>query len=495
MIRSQRWPSDCIPVRHESRADARSLPAPGSLPGSATGSRPRSQARAQPAPRSHPPSAAEPTARPRAETSPKSVRTSAALRLLRRGLVALTLAVFSPVAVVTAEEAVALRAAILLDGRGGRLEDARVVVEGARIVSVEAGAARFVPAGGSRLYDLAGLTLLPGLIDVHAHPAWYFNRSGRLHTPQDGDTPAQGALAEAGNLYATLRAGFTTLQSPGAPEDKDARDAIARGEIPGPRLLTSLEPLNEKTGGPEELRRAVSQRKAEGADFIKIFASKSIREGGGQTLSGAQLEAACGEARSLGLRTLVHAHSAESIRAAVMAGCTQIEHGVFATDQVLRLMAERGTYFDPQCSLVFRNYLDNRAKYEGIGNYNEEGFRAMEKAIPLAVGVLRRALATPGLPVVFGTDAVAGAHGRNAEDLACRVQEGGQPAMDAVVSATSLAARSLGLQDEVGVLAPGMQADIVAVEGDPSRDAAALRRVRFVMKAGRVYRNEAAPSK
>ena len=393
-------------------------------------------------------------------------------------------------------ETVVLRAALLLDGRGAILRDARVVVEGTRIVEVAAGGAArsAVSPPGERVYDLEALSVLPGLIDLHVHPAWYFNRAGRLHVAGDGDTPVQGALAAAGNLYATLLAGFTTVQSPGAPEDRDLRDAIARGEIPGPRLLTSLEPLNERVGGPEELRKAVTQRKADGADFVKIFASKSIREGGAQTLSDAQLQAACGEARTLGLRTLVHAHSPESMRAAALAGCTQVEHGVFATDEVLRVMADRGTYFDPQCSLVFRNYLDNRPKYEGIGNYNEEGFRAMEKAIPLAAAAIRRALATPGLKVVYGTDAVAGAHGRNAEDLVCRVQVGGQAPMEAIVSATSLAARALGLQDQIGVIAPGMQADLIAVEGDPSRDVTALRRVVFVMKGGRVYRNEPVPA-
>ena len=391
-----------------------------------------------------------------------------------------------------AGEAVWLRAGVVLDGRGAALPDARVRVEDARIVAVDSGrAATAAPPAGARIIDLRGLTLLPGLIDLHAHPVWYFNHAGRLHTETDGETQAQGALAGAANLYATLRAGFTTVQSPGSPEDRDLRDAIARGDLPGPRLLTSLEPLNDKTGGPDELRKAVDQRKADGADFIKIFASKSIREGGAQTLSDAQLEAACGEARSLGLRTLVHAHSPESMAAAARAGCSQVEHGVFATDEVLRLLAERGTYFDPQCSLVFRNYLDNRPKYEGIGNYNEEGFRAMEKAIPLAVSAFRRALATPGLNVVYGTDAVAGAHGRNAEDLVCRVQEGGQAPMRAIISATSLAARSLGLQDEIGAVVPGLQADLIAVEGDPSKDVTALRRVVFVMKAGRVYRNDA----
>ncbi|HEY5059973.1 MAG TPA: amidohydrolase family protein, partial [Gemmatimonadaceae bacterium] len=236
-------------------------------------------------------------------------------------------------------------------------------------------------------------------------------------------------------------------------------------------------------------RALVRQRKAQGADVIKIFASASIRDGGAQTLSSEQLAAICGEAKVQGMRTMVHAHSSESIKASVLAGCGQIEHGVFANDEVLKLMAEHHVYFDPQVCLVFRNYLDNRAKYEGIGNYNEAGFSAMEKAIPLATAMFTRAIHTPGLKVVFGTDAVAGAHGRNAEELVCRVKAGGQSPMDAITSATSLSAESLRMGSQIGSLAPGMQADIIAVMGDPTTDITALQRVMFVMKGGTIYRN------
>jgi imidazolonepropionase-like amidohydrolase len=387
------------------------------------------------------------------------------------------------------ERMVVIHAGTLLDGRGGRTVNARITVRDGRIATVSASAA--ASAGSADLtYDLSAYTVLPGLIDAHDHLAWHFNASGKLHTADDGETPAQGALAMAANAWATLRAGITTAQSPGSPEDADLRVAIERGGLPGPRLLTSLEPLDQTSGGPEELRAKVRERKQAGADLIKLFASKSIRDGGARTMSDAQLEAACGEAKALGLRTLVHAHSAESMAAAARAGCTQVEHGVFADEATLRLLAAQDTIFDPQCGLVFRNYLDNRAHYLGIGNYNEAGFAAMENAMPLAVGAVRKALATPGLKVVFGTDAVAGAHGRNVEELVCRVEQADQKPTDAVVSATSRGAEALGLEREIGTIAPGLQADLIAVDGDPSRDITALRRVVFVMRGGRVYRNE-----
>ena len=381
------------------------------------------------------------------------------------------------------EKRVTIAAVRALDGRGSIVDDARVVVEGGRIVSVEkAGAGSARPT-----IDLGGATLLPGLVDTHAHLAWHFNAKGRLHTPDDGESAEAAKAAIAANALATLRAGVTTVQSPGSPEDKDLREAVEKGALPGPRVLTSLAPLNAEDGGPDAMHALVRERHKQGADLVKIFASRSIREGGAATMTVDQLRAACGEAQVWGLRTLVHAHSAEAMRRAVEAGCTQIEHGVFGTAEVFAAMADRGTYFDPNVCLVFNNYLDNRERFLGIGNYDEKGFAAMEKALPLALASFRRALATPGLRIVFGTDAVAGAHGRNADELICRVQDGGQAPMAAIVSATSLAAASMGLDGQTGALAPGLAADLVAVDGDPSKDITALGRVVFVMKGGKVY--------
>src|SRR5258708_22436615 len=201
-----------------------------------------------------------------------------------------------------------------------------------------------------------------------------------------------------------------------------------------------------------------------------------------------QLQATCGEASALGLRTLVHAHSPESIKAAVLAGCTQIEHGNFANDEVLKLMAAKGTYFDPNVGLVLQNYIDNKAKFLGIGNYTEEGFAAMQKSLPLVIDMFKRALKTPNLKIVYGTDAVAGAHGRNIEEAIVRVKDGGQKPMDAIVSLTSMSAEALRMTDQIGAVGPGLQADLVAVDGDPLTDITALRRVTFVMKSGSVIR-------
>jgi imidazolonepropionase-like amidohydrolase len=402
---------------------------------------------------------------------------------MRTRLVGLLLSAAIAAAPLSAQETlVAIRAARMIDGRGHLVAPAMVLVQNGKIVRV--GPAR----GGARTIDLSRYTLLPGLIDSHEHVGWHFNKAGRFHTAGDGETPVDETLAAAGNAYTVLMAGWTTIASPGSPSDAPLRDAIARGVLAGPRILTSLEPLTDPRLTPDSIRALVRQRKAQGADFIKIFASASIRDGGKQTWSDAQLAAACGEAKTQGLRTMVHAHSAESMRAAALAGCTQIEHGVFATPEVLQLLAERGTYFDPQCGLVFHNYLDNRARYDGIGNYNAVGFAAMEQALPTAANVVRMASRTPGLKLVFGTDAVAGAHGKNADDLVCRVRKADQRAMDVITSATSLTATALGVGNEVGAIASGMQADLIAVDGDPLRDPTALQRVVFVMKDGRVYK-------
>lgn len=399
---------------------------------------------------------------------------------------------------VQPEAPITIRAGHLIDGRGHDQPNVVITVTGDRITSVG-------PKDGAVTHDFSRLTLLPGFIDTHVHILWHFGKDGRFDNR--GETPEDRIKAGEENARVTVMNGFTTVQSVGEALDLELRKRLQDENLPGPRILTSVRQLNQYSGTPrvqrgaagsaprplatpEQLREAVREAKSAGADLIKLFASASIRDGGKQSMTDEQLSAACGEATSLGLRTLVHAHSTDSVRAAVLGGCTQIEHGIFANEDVLRLMAERGAYFDPNVGLVLQNYLQNKDKFLGIGNYTEEGFAAMEKAIPVNIAMFKKALQVPNLKIVYGTDAVAGAHGRNIEEAIGRVQLGGQKPMDAITSLTSLSAESLRLQDQIGALAPGLQADIVAVDGDPLTDITALRRVVFVMRHGKVLRNE-----
>jgi imidazolonepropionase-like amidohydrolase len=386
------------------------------------------------------------------------------------------------------ERPIVLRASTVFDGKGQTLHNTIIVIEGSKIARV-GGAA---PAGAV-FYDLSAFTVSPGWIDTHSHLAYHFDSNDRLAGADE--PPSQGLLSIAENAVRTLNAGFTTVQSPGAMLDKNLRDAIARGIFPGPRLLTSLEPLTEASGDPARLRELVRERKQQGADFIKLFASKSIREGGGQTMADEQLQAACGEAKSLGLRTLVHAHSASSAKAATLAGCTSIEHGAYVTDEVFDLMAQHGTFYDPNIGVVLQNYLENKPRYFGIGNYNEEGFAFMEKGVNIVRDTFKRALTHKDLKIVYGTDATAGAHGHNYREFIVRVRDGGQDPMQALISATSLSAQSLNLGDRIGSISPGMEADIVAFDGNPLQDVTAAGRAVFVMKGGKVFENLGAGAK
>jgi len=374
--------------------------------------------------------------------------------------------------------AITIKAARVIDGRGSVIPNAMVTVEKGRITKVG-------PADGFAIFDLGELTLLPGFIDTHVHIDWHFNAEGRYHTGPE--PPEQSALYAAENAYVTLMAGFTTVQSVGSPRDKALRDAIARGVLPGPRILTSLGQISNPKLTPDEMRAEVRKKKAEGADLVKIFASASIRDGGVPTLSQEQLDAVCAEATAQGLRSMVHAHSPESMMRAARAGCTVVEHGGLATPEALKLLADRGVYFDPNIGLVTQNYLENKPRFLGIGNYNEEGFASMEKALGMKDAMFSAALKTPNLKMVLGTDAVAGAHGQNIREVLERVKSGQTPA-DAILSLTSISAASLGLEKEIGAIAPGMAADLVAVVGNPLTDINALRRVTFVMKGGTVFR-------
>ena len=381
------------------------------------------------------------------------------------------------------EAPITIQAGRLIDGVGNVQEDVTITVTGSRITGVSVGA-----SDNAATYNLSELTLMPGLIDTHVHLTAHFDADGRNHSDPN-ETPTQAILFAAENAYATLMAGFTTVQSLGSPRDLDLREAIARGTLPGPRVLTALRAVNASTGSPNDVRAFVRQLAADGADVVKVFASASIREGGGLVMTEEQLQAVCGEAQAIGLRTVVHAYGTDGLTATIEAGCGGIEHGNRYDDTVIDLMADRGVYLDPHVGSLWANYFEHKDQFIGRGNYTEEGFALMEEARVTGYETFRRTLAHGGVRVVYGTDAVAGAHGRNAEEFVYRVRDGGQAPMDAIISATSLAAESLGLVDQIGRVRPGYQADLVAIAGNPLDDITTMRNVRFVMKDGVVYKN------
>jgi len=368
---------------------------------------------------------------------------------------------------------------LALDGHGHVLKDARIGVANGRITSMSAG-------GGGRVIDLSGYTVMPGWIDTHVHLASHFDASGRIATESEPAVDAAMEIAEA--AWATLMGGFTTVQSVGDPSEKALRDAIRDHDFPGPRVLTSLAWIEGTSATtPEELRAMVRDRKAQGADLIKIFASRSQRVGATPTFTEEQLRILCNEARAVGLRTMVHAYRAQ-VAAAARAGCREIEHMTYASDQDVAIAVRAGAFLSPQVGLVVQNYLENKARYLGVGNYTEEGMATMQRDLPLDFAICTLAVHTPGAKVVFSTDATAGAHGRNAEEFIGRVRHCGQSPMAALVSANAVAADALEMGGHLGRLAPGYDADIIALDGNPLTDITAVRRVVFVMRGGVVYK-------
>ncbi len=372
-------------------------------------------------------------------------------------------------------QTIVIDAGTVFDGKSAVLHNQQITIEGSRIVSIR-------PGRGPATYNLSGLTVLPGWIDTHVHLEWHFDKNGKIARVQN-EKPEQTVLYDAENAWLTLVGGFTTVQGVGSRFDALVRDRINSGSLPGPRILTSFRQITKDSGNPEQLRALVRQTKADGADLIKLFATSGLGAGGAQTMTNEQIQAVCSEAKAQGLRSVVHAISDQGAKVSVLAGCTSIEHGTFVTDDTLALMAERGTYFDPNF-LVLHNYLEQLQKF----NFSEATAATLEKALAPTAEVLRRAR-KHNVKVVLGTDAVAGADGRNAEEFIYRVKDGGDTPLQALVSGTSLAADALDLGGKAGRIAPGYDADLVAVEGNPLEDITAVRRVVFVMRAGKVYRN------
>jgi imidazolonepropionase-like amidohydrolase len=399
---------------------------------------------------------------------------------------------------------VAVKAARLVDAAEGRvLDDPVVLIEGERITAV--GARLNVPAG-FEVVDLGGATLLPGLIDCHTHitggdPADYYESLFRK-SPID--------YAVRAHVYArrTLEAGFTTVRDVGAGEliDVALRRAIDEGLVPGPRMQVATLALGSTGGhndlvgfspylrfgqlrgiadGVNEIRSLVRFEIKNGADLIKLIAGAGVmteeESAGAPQYTEAEMAAAVDEARMWGKRVAAHAHGAEAIQRAVRAGVASIEHGSLIDDEGIRLMKERGTY------LVADIYNDDYilTEYRRL-NYPEKILEKERQIGRLQRENFRKAVLA-GVKVAFGTDAGVYPHGWNAKQFAHMVRWGLTP-MQAIRAATVNAADLMGWSDRVGRLAPGLYADLIAVEGDPLRDVTELERVTFVMKGGRVYK-------
>ena len=372
-----------------------------------------------------------------------------------------------------------------IDGLGEPILPAQVLVRGDRIVAV---GSEVDVAGDVEVVDLGDVTLLPGLIDSHVHITYTF-------TDESRDTAT--GLVGAFSAEALLQSGFTTVRTLGSPDFSDVllRDAINAGIVPGPRLLVSGQGMTdgvvvaaegdrveEGVGTEEEVRAFVRSGAESGIDWLKIFASRSSRSGGTPNYSQEQLEWAIDEASQAGLPTSAHAHAAEAARRAIEAGARTIEHGSLVDETVLDLMIERGAFYSPNLYLS-EYYLANGDRM----GFSEEALEWTARLLPPRTAIFTTAVER-GVPIIFSTDANRGWvwSGDTAIEFVRRV-EAGQSTKDAIVSATSRAAEALQIPD-VGDLAAGKYADVIAVLGDPLQDINALRSAVFVMKGGEIYR-------
>ena len=401
-----------------------------------------------------------------------------------------------------------VKAARLIDGRGGApLSPAMVLVEGDRIAGV--GRSLAVPAG-ARVIELAGATLLPGLIDLHTHLTDRFG----VHWEEalTTTTPPEAALWGAKNARDTLLAGFTTCRDMGPTwpyVDVALRDAIDQGAVPGPRLRVPGNYVSSTGGagdarqfsiyvdvpivrnladGPEEVTKAVRSNFKNGADFIKILVtgavlSKGISPGA-QQYSDAEIQAAVTEANRWGRPVAAHAHGADGIKAAIRAGVRTVDHGSYLDDEAIRMLQASGrkTFYVPTLYTSEAILGEEGAHLPASEVERERQIRDIQFA------GFRRALAA-GIPIGFGTDSSVIPHGKNAHEMTVRVRLG-EPPMSVIVAATKLNAEILGWSDRVGSVETGKLADLVAVSGDPLQDITEMERVRFVMKGGVVYRND-----
>ena len=405
-------------------------------------------------------------------------------------------------------QTVVLECARLIDPAAGKvLENVVVQVEGDRISALGE------PAAGVAVVQRISLgTCLPGLMDMHVHLRG--QSSPNAYIERFTLNPADWALQAAHYANITLQAGFTTVRDMGDPdyETVSLRNAINRGIATGPRIYTAGKSIATTGGhadptngyradlmgdpgpvegvieGPEEARKAVRYRYKRGVDAIKITATGGVmslaKSGMNPQFTKAEADAIVATATEYGLHVAAHAHGTEGMRRAVVAGVHSIEHGTFMDEEVMRLMKKQGTFWVP--TLLAGAFVGEKAKIDG---YLPEVVRVKAAEIgPVMSDTFARGYKA-GVKIAFGTDSGVSPHGENAREFALMVA-GGMPPMEAIQAATITAAELLDESQNLGQIAPGFYADIIAVQGDPLADITTLESVNFVMKGGEVFRHD-----
>ena len=402
-----------------------------------------------------------------------------------------------------------IHAGRLIDVTAGEVRTAQSIrIDGDRIVAVEAGYRQGGPE--DRVVDLSTATVMPGWIDMHVHLAG--QQSPHRQVEAFTLDPADRAYRSVKYAERTLMAGFTTVRDLGTSDGiaQSLRDAIAGGWVVGPRVFTAGKsiastgghadpsngrnrelawdpgPIDGVVNSPEDAYKAVRARYKEGSDLIKITATGGVlsqaKSGQNPQFSIAEVEAIVAAARDYGFRVAAHAHGEEGMRRAVLGGVDSIEHGTHMSDEVMKLMRRRGTWYVP--TIMAGRFVAEKAEIPG---YFSDLVRPKAAAIgPLIQDTFARAYKA-GVPIAFGTDTGVSPHGENWKEFTYMI-EAGMPAMEAIVSATVHAAELLDRTESLGSIEPGKLADIIAVPGDPLSDPEEFGRVHFVMKAGTIYK-------